>query len=328
MKNKSKPLWLGIDTSVYTCSIAILLDDGSITYRKSVLPVKPGERGLRQSVALFKHIKKLPDLFEDLNNEYDLKYLRGVGVSAYPRPIINSYMPVFEGGKSIAHIIASTLNIPIIEVSHQENHIEAIVLGAKIDLDKLKDNFLAVHFSGGTSEILRARLINDGYSIKRVAGSLDLKSGQLIDRIGVKLGLQFPAGAELEKLALQAKEKNIIIPSRNVRGDFHFSGQENYIVNLLDKGQPAEEVAYGMFKMIGRTLNKSIRKLRDEENFDLVVFSGGVMSNSIIKKELIKKLKKTGLELYFAPAEYSSDNAIGNASLARRLLEKDTEDYA
>ncbi len=320
MKKEVKPYWLGFDTSVYTTSIATILENGEIDYRRNVLPVKPGERGLRQSEALFKHIRRLPEMFNELSEQYDFRNLKGIGVSVHPRPIQGSYMPVFEGGKAIAHVLGDTLDIPVIEVSHQENHIEAIVLGSKIDHDKLKNKFLAIHFSGGTSEILLARLTENGYFIQRIAGSLDLKAGQLIDRIGIRLGLQFPAGAELEKIALKATQKDIIIPSRSHYKDFHFSGQENYINNLLNKGVPAEEVAYGLFKMIGRTLNKSIRKILEDEDFNVVVFSGGVMSNSIIRDEIRRKLKPTGLELIFAPAEYSSDNAIGNAALARRVL--------
>lgn len=317
---KNKPLWLGLDTSVYTCSVALILDNNELTYKKSVLPIKPGERDLKQAVALFKHLKRLPELIHEYTQEYDFNELKGICVSASPRPINTSYMPVFEGGKAIGNIIASILDIPILEVSHQENHIEAVVEGSKIDLSELKDLFLTVHYSGGTSEILYACLKDKGYEVNRVPGSLDAMAGQLIDRTGIRLGCSFPAGAELEKLALRAENKDVYIPNRLENRDLRFSGQVNYVNNLIDKGLPGEEIAYGLFRMIGETLYKSIFNLLCKDSFHVIVFSGGVMSNSIIREILTEKLKDSNLKLYFAPTEYSSDNAIGNASLARRIL--------
>lgn len=322
MKSQNKPLYLGIDTNIYTTSIALILDNGRVISLKNTLPVKKGQRNLKQSEALFKHLKNLPEMFEYISKTYDLSSLRGVGASTRPRPILNSYMPVFEGGKEIGRVVSSLLDIPFIELSHQENHIESVVFGAKVDINKLNNNFLAVHFSGDISEILNAKLTNTGYDIKRIAGSLDVNSGQLIDSVGVRFGYSSPAGKELEYLAKKAKRKDIFIPTNSDLKDFRFSAQENYINNLIDKNRKREEIAYGIFEMIARTLSESIYNILEEQDFNIILFCGGVMSNTLIRDNLIEQLSPTGLEVYFASPEFSRDNAIGNASIVKRILEK------
>lgn len=321
MKNKACPLFMGIDTSVYTASIGLILDNGEIFSDKQVIKLPKGQRDIKQSMVIFKHLRSLPIMLGGLNERYDLTSLKAIAVSAKPRPIESSYMPVFEAGRSIARAIACSLDIPLYEMSHQENHIEAILTGSRLSHEELKKPFLAVHFSGEESEILIAKVTSKGYKIERVAGSLDLDAGMLIDRIGIRFDLNFPAGAELEEVALKAKAKNIKIPSHLHldNKNFHFSVQENYICNLIRRGVPRAEIAYGLFKMIAKTLYKSIKELIDELEFSTIVFSGGVMSNQIIRHYLIRKLKKKGFNLLFAPPEFCSDNAIGNASLARRI---------
>lgn len=323
MKSNSRPLYLGIDTSVYTTSIAAIFEDGSIKSKKETIKLPKGERNIKQSAVVYKHIRRLPEMLKVLDQKYSIDSLNAIAVSAKPRPFHSSYMPVFEAGKSIARVLSTALGVPLYEMSHQENHIEAILAGTKLEKKILEDPFLAVHFSGEESEILMAQLTKRGYSIQRVAGSLDLDAGMLIDRVGLKLDLSFPAGEELEQIALNAVRKDVKIPTRLRNNNFLFSGQENYIRNLIDRGVEPEEIAYGLFKMIGKTLTRSIKQLVGEIGYNTILFSGGVMSNLIIRKYLIKKLKKKDINLYFAPPKFCSDNAIGNASLAKRLYEEE-----
>lgn len=140
---------LGIDTSCYTTSL-VVMDGRTIVYEgRKLLDVKKGTVGLRQADAFFQHVQNLPILYENLLKVVDVKNLSTIVVSTRPRPVEGSYMPVFTAGENFAKIIAGTLGIPFLPISHQENHLYAVLFETDI-----KENFIGVHISGGTSEIL------------------------------------------------------------------------------------------------------------------------------------------------------------------------------
>lgn len=315
-------LSLGIDTSNYTTSVALVDEKENIIYNQGILlEVKSGERGLRQSDALFQHINNLPILLKDLSRGREIEV---VCYSERPRPLFDSYMPVFRAGKSLAQSLAGVLDSELLAVSHQENHIRAAIYGCGSPI--LEDPFCAVHFSGGTSEILLVRKDGTGYHCEIVAKTLDLNAGQLIDRIGVLMDCSFPGGTDLEALAKKAMDnklgKDCIIPFTMEGVDFHFSGQENLAKEYLKKGANPIEVAYSLLKSIAKTLSKSISRLYKKQPFQSVLFSGGVMSNEIIKNIILKELRNSGISLYFSPGVYARDNALGNALLGMDHLEK------
>ena len=115
-------LFLGIDTSNYTTSAALFNDEtGEISEKRKLLCVKSGEKGLRQSEALYDHIKNLPTLLEPLLESKS--NICAVGFSARPRDIDGSYMPCFEAGIMAGRSIAAAMNIPYYDFSHQAGHI-------------------------------------------------------------------------------------------------------------------------------------------------------------------------------------------------------------
>ena len=194
-------VYLGIDTSNYTTSTAVLHErDKSVVQQKKLLPVKQGELGLRQSDAVFHHTQQIPDLLDALwSDDYVPK---AVGVSVKPRDAEGSYMPCFSVGAGIARVVAKTHGIPLYSFSHQSGHIGAALYGAG-RLDLLSHPFIAFHVSGGTTEAVLVRPDKERiFTAEIVSCSLDLKGGQAVDRVGVMLGLSFPAGKELEQLAL------------------------------------------------------------------------------------------------------------------------------
>ncbi|WKY46813.1 peptidase M22 [Eubacteriaceae bacterium ES3] len=303
-------LSLGIDTSNYTTSVALVDDQLNLVYQQGILlTVKQGERGLRQSDALFQHIGNLPGVLKGLRLEDEIAI---ICCSTRPRPVTDSYMPVFKAGESMAESLSILLNKPLIKTSHQENHIRAAIYGSGGQL--MEDSFVAVHFSGGTSEILWVEKKQSGYNCEIIAKTLDLNAGQLIDRVGVLLGLSFPAGREMEKLALSADDNaEKLFSSAISDGNFHFSGQENQAKIAIEKGFDSRIIALRLFENIATTLVKSIKALKKKKAISSVLFSGGVMSNSIIRQQIESQL--SGIKLYFAPGEFSRDNAIGNALL-------------
>ena len=180
--------YLGIDTSNYKTSAAIVDSEGQIAAEVSeFLDVPEGKRGLRQSEAFFKHSCRLPDQIGSLFSEVDPALIKAAGVSDRPRRQEGSYMPCFLAGTNLARELRSALKIPVFSFSHQEGHAAAVIPGS--------DPFLFMHLSGGTTEFLLARPDELGYDMKIAGGTKDISIGQLLDRFGVALSLVVMAGA-------------------------------------------------------------------------------------------------------------------------------------
>ena len=301
--------YLGIDTSNYTTSVALYNEEtNEIKGLKKLLPVKSGEKGIRQSDAVFHHTIQLPDLLEELLKNFNGK-IKGVGVSVKPCNEDGSYMPCFLVGISVARAFADSLKIPLYKFSHQDGHIAAALYSADM-LDLIGENFLAFHISGGTSQALLVKPDEKYFYTEKVSDSLDLKAGQAIDRVGIMLGLNFPCGPELEKLAKNSSDnlKKIKVFRRD--GNFSLSGVENQCKKMFEDGVIAEDIALYCLNYIYSALDDTVSELISEYGDLPVIFSGGVMSNKIIRNELQQKYKS-----YFAEPVFSSDNACGVAIL-------------
>ena len=308
---KDKRIILGIDTSNYTTSVALLYEDGELIANiKRPLPVKAGERGLRQSDAVFAHIKNLPSAMEAAR-----EYLAGrtpiaVGVSEKPRNLDGSYMPCFLAGVAAAESIGASLGTPVYKYSHQCGHIMAAVYSSgRFDyLDGL--DFCAFHVSGGTTEVLKVKYCGGAFSATLVGGSSDLNAGQAIDRVGVYMGLPFPAGVHMERLALENTKK---IPKKKPSVDglkLNLSGLENIALRLYDDTKDAPLVSAFVLDYIGNSIKLLADGFREEFGDMPFVFSGGVMSNSQIKTKI-----SDFYDASFAEPSMSADNAVGIAYL-------------
>lgn len=305
---------IGIDTSCYTTSVAAVGMDGKlIADVRGLLPVEKGARGVSQSQAFFSHVSQISRIAHELYDKADKKCVKGVCASARPRPLPGSYMPVFLVGENVGRIIADTLSVPFASTSHQEGHLAAALWSCEKNLD---ERFLAVHLSGGTSEILQAQKQKGGFLIDILGGS-DLAAGQFVDRVGVALGLPFPAGPHLEKLAATATEK-IKLPV-SVRGcEISFSGPESAASRLVAKGVQPAALAAAVFTSISEALALAIGEAAKRSGLRQVLLGGGVAANSYIRDSLPQKLAGIA-EIYFAEARYAGDNAVGAALLGREL---------
>ena len=313
--------YIGIDTSNYTTSAA-LYDAESGTFLSNVkhlLTVSQGERGLRQQDALFAHVKNLPEVTAEAFSELAPGKLAAIGASATPRDNEGSYMPCFLAGKAAASSLSAAFHKPLYLFSHQAGHVMAAVYSSK-SRDLLSREFLAFHVSGGTTELLHIVPRDDSFQIEKIGGTLDLNAGQAIDRAGVMMGLSFPCGPALEKLALACTEKPER-PQIAVRGcDCNLSGLENKVDGWLKKGDPHEKIARSLFDFVGRTLMTMAENALAEKGALPILFAGGVMSNALIKKMIAEK----GFDARFAEPKFSSDNAAGCALLTARKGEGDS----
>lgn len=294
---------LGLDTSNYTTSVAVW-ENGTVTQQKRLLPVEAGQRGLRQNDAVFHHVQALPMLAEALLAEVKGP-VSAVGVSERPTEREGSYMPCFTVGVTAARLLAAAWQVPLLRFTHQQGHVAAALYGAD-RLDLMDKPFLAFHVSGGTTEALA---VEPGIHCHTVAQSKDLKAGQLIDRVGVMLGLPFPAGAALERLAQEAQHDYSPRPSME-GGDCHLSGVENQCRAMWEKGASSADVARFCLRSVEAALSAMSEELRRRFPQREIIYAGGVMSNALLKQTLSRRFGGQ-----FAPPMLSADNAAGIAVL-------------
>lgn len=313
-----KEYFLGIDTSNYTTSVAVIDKNGELTANlKNLLPVKPGERGLRQSDALFAHTKNLPALLEEAKKFTSDGAVIAVGVSTRPRKKEGSYMPCFLAGVSAACAAALGAGAPLYEFSHQCGHIMAALYSTGRDIPS---EFAAFHISGGTTELVRALAADNGFICDTVGGTKDLNAGQIIDRLGVYMGYPFPSGKYMEEAALANKTP---LPKKKptVHGtEINLSGLENIAVKLYDETSDKALVSAFIFNYLADAIKMMCEGYREKFGDMPFVFAGGVMSNKLIRRRL-----EADFDSSFAEPALSCDNAVGIAVLTRNAYIYDGE---
>ncbi len=313
--------YIGIDTSNYTTSAAVVNEAGAVLANlKSPLPVKEGNRGLRQSDALFAHVKNTPWLMDELSHALADKEIKAIGVSAKPRDAEDSYMPCFLAGVATAHALAAAKGLPVYSFSHQNGHIRAAAYSADFPCSDGNVPFGAFHVSGGTTEMLYVTPNREGFSVSLIGESLDLHAGQAVDRIGVLLGLSFPCGPALEELAASNMQK---VPRPRIsaeKGNCHLSGLENMATKLYHETGDRALTAAFVLDFLAESLCAMACYLRQAHPTLPLLFAGGVMSNRRIATILRERL---GSNVYFAAPAFSTDNATGVALLCREKFLKD-----
>ena len=304
---------IGMDTSNYTTSIACFDGHDGVNCSR-LLPVKQGELGLRQSDAVFAHIKSLPELSGRLFSDVQIGKITAVGVSTRPRAVEGSYMPCFMVGYSHAKMMADLLQVPLIEVSHQQGHVAASLWSAG-HLELMDEPHLAWHLSGGTTELLLVEPEGKNVRCTKIGGTTDISAGQLIDRTGQLLQLPFPSGKHIDALskeAVQTETFKVKCPGL----EFSLSGVQNKVQQFHEKhGIPAETAAYAL-RCVAKAVYLATENALKMYPGCRVVFSGGVASNSMLRQVMLP------LNPIFSEPQYSTDNAMGVAVLAHRLSQE------
>ena len=306
---------VGLDTSCYTTSAAAVTADGQVVAScRKLLPVKLGERGLRQSEGVFIHVRQLPERLEELREFIRGDEIVAVCASSRPRDEEESYMPVFQVGDAQARGLAAMLGVPYFSSTHQRGHVAA----AMVDSGIAPGDLLAVHLSGGTTELLSLR----GEALTLLGGTLDLHAGQVVDRVGVALGLPFPAGPHLEKLALQGHAE-ARLPVSMAEGGLrcHLSGAESQAQRWIASGALSmEDIAMEVYDLLARTVARLILAGAAKTGIRQVLIAGGVASSALFRRLVTERIRKSdrGLRVCFGKPEYSGDNAVGAALIGAR----------
>ncbi|MBE6547549.1 MAG: peptidase M22 [Ruminococcaceae bacterium] len=319
-------LFIGIDTSNYTTSVSLCDNNGIIVANiKKLLDVEHGQRGLRQSDALFLHNKNMPEIMSELRsvleNGYQDRKICAVGYSAYPRDCEGSYMPCFLAGQAVAVSIATAVGCPVYKFSHQAGHVAAALYSCgaedEISTSSKDGRFAAFHVSGGTTEILLVDNTDGKMTVEQIGGTQDINAGQAIDRAGVMMGMKFPCGREMESLCRDGVSFCKTVKTCVNGLSCNLSGLENQAAKLYAKNNDKREVCEYVFDFVGATLLKMTNNLREQYEDIPVLYAGGVMSNGRIKGIL-----SSNKNVYFAQPEFSSDNAAGIAILCKKKYEK------
>ncbi|MGM9538825.1 MAG: DNA-binding protein [Candidatus Onthomonas sp.] len=303
---------LGIDTSNYTTSAAVCRADGTGANAGKLLTVKEGELGLRQSEALFQHVKALPERFHELEQKGLLKDIAAVGASTQPRAVEGSYMPCFLAGASQGETLAAALGVPFYGFSHQQGHVAAACWSAG-RLDLLDKPMLAWHLSGGTTELLL--VVPQGSSVRcgRIGGTTDISAGQLIDRAGQQMKVPFPSGKTLDRMA-QYSEKEYCFRVKLQGLEFSLSGVENKVKDMVSAHMLTSDVARFTLLTIASAVERTTRAALRQYPGLPVLCSGGVASNTLLRQRMPGAI--------FAQPAYSTDNAMGTAVLTLRRLQR------
>ena len=299
-----------IDTSNYTTSIAFFNGVGGENCSK-LLPVRQGELGLRQSDAVFAHIKSLPELSGRLFDLMGKQEITAVGVSTRPRAVEGSYMPCFMVGYSHAKMLSDALKVPLVEVSHQQGHVAASLWSAG-HMELIDEPHLAWHLSGGTTELLLVEPEGKNVRCTKIGGTTDISAGQLIDRTGQLLQLPFPSGKHLDALSKEATGREVF-KVKCPGLEFSLSGVQNKVQQFHEKNSvPAETAAYAL-RCVAQAVLKATTNALVQYPGLRVVFSGGVASNSMLR-DVLKPL-----DPIFSEPQFSTDNAMGVAVLTHRM---------
>ncbi len=304
---------LGLDTSNYTTSAAIF-DGRAGRNAGKLLEVSAGALGLRQSEALFQHVKALPERIGELCGDAGLRDVTAVAASTRPRAVEGSYMPCFLAGESLGRSLAGVLGVPFFSVSHQQGHLAAAAWSAGHE-ELLDAPFLAWHLSGGTTELLYVEPRENNVRAERIGGTADISAGQLIDRAGVLLGLAFPAGKALDELSRRCVDRLRPFPVKLRELEFSLSGMENQVRDLVSGGESPERVAAFTLDTVSQVVRRATVEAQNRYPGLPLLCSGGVASNTRLRYELTEFC-----QALFAEPRYSTDNALGAAILAHRLL--------
>ena len=308
---------LGFDTSCYTTSAAAVNENGEvIAFSRLLLPVEQGQRGLRQSEAVFAHVRQMPMVMDGMREALQNTQIVAVCASSKPRDEENSYMPVFTVGLGHARVMADALDVPLFETSHQQGHVAAGLIGTQMP----DEPFVALHLSGGTTEMLYC----SGEKLTLLGGSADLHAGQLVDRIGVALGLGFPAGPALEKLAIEyeGQRESLLPVSMEKDGlNCHLSGVETKAQQWIREGKMSpEQIAAEVFDLLARTVARLLAAACEKTDCRCALVVGGVASSTLLRQQLVKRLNKQRkrIAVYFGEPKYSADNAAGVAAIGMK----------
>lgn len=303
-----KTLTLGIETSCDETAAAVLRGGRELLSNviSTQIPLHQKFGGVVPEIASRKHIVNIIPVIDEAITEAGVT-LRDINQIAV------TFGPGLAGallvGLSAAKSLAYALQVPLIAVNHLEGHIFANFLSSP----ELEPPFLSLVVSGGHTALIR---MTDYNRFELLGQSRDDAAGEAFDKIARVMGLPYPGGPEIDKLAKQGDPTAITFPHPKVTGyEFSFSGLKSAVLNYLNSAQMKDEpinaadVAASFQKTVVDTLAEKTLAAAEEFKLNKIVLAGGVAANSALEKTLRTACQRRGLEFHFPTKILCTDNA-------------------
>jgi len=315
---------LVIESSCDETSVSIIKDGREILSNivSSQIEIHKQFGGVVPEIASRHHVSNISYVVEEALTEANTTFddLEYIGVTNGP-----GLVGALLVGVSYAKSLAYALNIPIVPVHHIEGHIAANY----ISHPDLKPPFLALVVSGGHSHLI---YVKDYTKLEIIAKTRDDAVGEAFDKVARTLGLSYPGGPEVSKLAEQGKDTYKLPKSKFENYDFSFSGIKTAVINLVHKEKDnirREDMAKSFEVNVVETLVEHTMNAMVDLNIDTVVLAGGVAANRYLREYLVKEANRNNFKSYIPELEYCTDNAamIASAAYYNYISEEDKSKY-
>lgn len=313
-------LILGIETSCDETAAAIVKDGRTVICNNIISQIELHKEfgGVKPSVAKFAHEEVIDDLINKTVNDAKLEFkdLDAIAVTIGPGLVI-SLLVGFKRAKELA----KKYNKKLIGVNHLFGHICSNYLESD-----LEPPFICLLASGGHTQIINVKSLTE-YEI--IGTTLDDACGEAFDKIGRLLGLPYPGGPNLEKLALTGNPSAFQLPEGKVNPyDFSFSGLKTAVLRLTQKlpeNYNRADLAASFQENVTNTLVKKIIIAAENTGARKIVVAGGVSANKTLRKKLLENNKN--FSVYMPDLKYCTDNAamIASAGYFLKDINQDTE---
>lgn len=316
LKDKKDVIILAIESSCDETAVAVVRNGRDVLSNivASQIDIHKRFGGVVPEVASRNHILAISTCFQNALTNANIKKedIDAVAVT-YGAGLVGALLV----GVNFAKTLAYSLNLPLIAVSHVHGHISANYI-SHIDL---KPPFVCLMVSGGHTAILD---VQDYCEIRLIGSTVDDSVGECFDKVARVLGLSYPGGPNIDRLAKEGKnivKFNYHSPLQDTF-NFSFSGLKtaviNYVHNCEQKGEciNKEDVAFSFQELATDELvSKVMRYIKGKGEKQLVV-AGGVGANSRLREKLTKECEKIGVKIFLPNLKYCTDNAAMIASMA------------
>ena len=297
---------LGIESSCDETSASIVKNgtEEIATVISSQIDIHKNYGGVVPEIASRHHVKNITIVLEECLEKANMTIddVDAIAIT-YGPGLIGSLLIGLEAAKTLSFIY----NKPLIPVHHIAGHIYANSL-----VKELKFPLLAVVVSGGHTEIIEMK---KHYSFEKLGGTLDDAIGECYDKVARVIGLEYPGGPKLDKLAKEGKYTyKLPIPLQDDSYNFSFSGLKSAVINLAhNEEQRGEELrksdlAASFQKVAVESIVSKVKKAIEEKNIKNVIVAGGVAANNGLREAMQKMTEELGVELSIPPMKYCTDN--------------------
>ena len=307
MKEIKEMYILGIESSCDETSASIVKNgtEEIATVTSSQIDIHKNYGGVVPEIASRHHVKNITIVLEECLNQANMtmNQIDAIAIT-YGPGLIGSLLIGLEAAKTLSFIY----NKPLIPVHHIAGHIYANSLVRPFQFP-----LLALVVSGGHTEIIE---MTDHYKFQKLGGTLDDAIGECYDKVARVIGLEYPGGPKLDKLAQQGKcTYKLPIPLHDDSYNFSFSGLKSAVINLAHNEEQRgrhlnkEDLAASFEKVAIQSIINKVKKAVVDKKIKYLIVAGGVAANQKLRKEIEKLGIEMNIEISIPPMKYCTDNA-------------------